>query len=1106
MPLALCLPLELLYYISKCLDDAADLSSWSRSCRAFHAALTPLLYHHVKDDPMVMCWACDEGRLDTVQRLLDAGADPNVSWVQDEPRWWTLRDLHNAHCPPAQLPSEESRRPSPQLEELPSRVRFRLDVSKWLRSHAAIDDEKFEYFEYFDEGFYDVDDDVDVAGDFGLVEAGPRSWSDRHHWNPYIAVKTFPQRCYWTPLHIAAAWGNDKLVNLLLENGANINALSRLFCTCATPPDRWVAPLWTPLHTSMCHGRESTTRLLLSRGASTNITTRYCGRDKEERRFTALHSACTVDLLDAARALVDGGYQTDVTVRDSQGLTPLAYAFFRGNWAMIDFLLEHGADIDAEIGPLDALGHACVLGYYAEALRLLDLGATSQGEYIGVRQRTYFHLTAVAGAPDFPSSRSSKQKEFRLELVNRLIKHGIDVKQRGIHGTAALTEAASFHRVDVVKALLHSGADVRASDGTFGGFGALYRAISLDSEESRTTSKGAMLNTVRALLEAMAETPAPRLIDIEAVELDANESDTTDDVDICDAFRTICSLRHKHEDKVEVVALLLRYSRSVEMANVEPNLVYASILRTNFDISNLLLESGFNRPCEMQFDNLIRQFIENDIAEGLCHILNRFPDIAPRIRSGQLLCDAVHAGSEECAQLLINEGVPINSRNEDGNSLLFTACAMGDTHTAELLLKNGADPDECAQAGDLLTTVDALDENRDIIRLLLDYGASIHSSPPGKPTRQRNVGLLDVAIGCGLIDAVEEILDHKSFGSPTDEEISRHWQTVIGAPSWMRHQALMLDTLLASKRFDKDQIFTIGDDESSSMITTPLHMCAAASVLVNKTKLIKVLINHGADIHKRLPVRPNTKAYVPKPESKPKRAVGFEGTTALGWAIEFSSIRVVRALFELEIFAYGEFLSPEMEKTKTTRMDLMLLYAKAACRRQKPKMFSLLFNSGLDPTICDEDGNTLVHMICDYVETFWHNAEPEWAMECIAGRSVFSLIACLNWGVMYQLDNKQGVSGMDRVLGILKYSGNCEFHQTLAKHWCEYIDCVEGSSPRLTAKFAAMDDYDEEEPDDEESDSDDSDDESSDGELDLGDEMWDDDEPYLNDGTPTLSI
>ncbi|KAI1186860.1 ankyrin repeat-containing domain protein [Nemania serpens] len=862
-----------------------------------------------------------------------------------------------------------------------------------------------------------------------------------------------------TPLHIAAAEGHNDLVNLLLDNGAYINALSRLFCKCTILPEHWLAPLWTPLHTSICRGHESTTRLLLSRGASTNVTTRHRGSDKEKRRFTALHSACAVDSVDAARALVDGGHQTDVTVRDHNKLTPLAYAFFRGNCAMIDFLVEHGVDINVKIGPLNALGHACLLGYYAEALRLLDLGATSQCDYgANGEPPVYFHLIAVAGAPDFPSSRSTRQKEFRLELLNRLIKYGIDIDQQGNDGTAALMEAASFHRVDVVKALLYSGADVRAAVRRVFGIdiGALGKAIVSSSNEPQKTPRGAMLNTVRALLEAMGKTPAPRLQGSGLVGPGDDRSGTTDDFDIGNALRLVCSSPRKHEDKIEVVAALLRYSRAVEIANVGSDLVYESMLAANFDISDLLLKNGFNGPCERQFGHLIQKFLKQNIHEGLRHIVDRFPDTAPRI-----LCDAVETGCVDCAELLIEKGVSINSRDRNRNSLLFAAFTLGDTDMVEMLLRNGADADEFTKNGESLKAVAASNIDSHMMKLLLDFGASIHSPPPGKPGKSpqhSDMGLLDIAISYGLPDAVRVIVGHKYYSAPTDEEISRHWQTVIYSPSWGFHQESILSTLLETKGFDTDQIFTMTIKQLDRVIvTTPLHFCAAVSLVDDKTPLIDVLIRAGADIHKHLPVGRISQTQTPKLEPGLGGAAGFEGTTPLKWAIEFSSINVVRTFLEETDMGHGPFLNPALVEDETTRLRLMLLYAKAACRRQHPKMFSLLFKKGLDRIICDEDGNTVMHMICDYVETFWPNGKPGWTMQHIAEHSAFSLVSCLKWGEMCLLRNKKGLSGTDRVLQILKYSGDCEFRQTLAKHWREIIDYTEGSDPRLTTSFVVSD-------------------------------------------------
>ncbi|KAI0406344.1 hypothetical protein F4802DRAFT_596370 [Xylaria palmicola] len=77
---------------------------------------------------------------------------------------------------------------------------------------------------FFDEeGHRDMEDryKYDVRDSRGLNENNV-SMEDRQ--SPYVSVGTFPEQCYWTPLHIAAAWGNDDIVNQLLDGGADINA------------------------------------------------------------------------------------------------------------------------------------------------------------------------------------------------------------------------------------------------------------------------------------------------------------------------------------------------------------------------------------------------------------------------------------------------------------------------------------------------------------------------------------------------------------------------------------------------------------------------------------------------------------------------------------------------------------------------------------------------------------------------------------------------------------------------------------------------------------------------------------------------------------------
>jgi hypothetical protein len=147
----------------------------------------------------------------------------------------------------------------------------------------------------------------------------------------------------WTPLHVAAQRGNDEFVNLLLNNGSEIDSQLHAVPASASlpfhPRSKW--PDWsceTPLHLAILAGHNSTVRLLLARGASTVVSS---------FGVTVLHLVAGQGDLELCRSLVDQDPQ-QVDSRTNAQLTPFHYAVAGGQLQTADrFLLERGADIQA---------------------------------------------------------------------------------------------------------------------------------------------------------------------------------------------------------------------------------------------------------------------------------------------------------------------------------------------------------------------------------------------------------------------------------------------------------------------------------------------------------------------------------------------------------------------------------------------------------------------------------------------------------------------------------------------------------------------------------------------------------------------------------------
>lgn len=125
----------------------------------------------------------------------------------------------------------------------------------------------------------------------------------------------------WTPLHLAAFFGNKDLASSLLERGAQVDSRSAN------------AMKNTPLHAASAGGHAALVKLLLEHGANPNAT--------QEGGWTALHGAAQA-----------------------------------GRREMVEMLLAHGADINLRAGnQQSALDMALMKGHQGVAALLEELGA-----------------------------------------------------------------------------------------------------------------------------------------------------------------------------------------------------------------------------------------------------------------------------------------------------------------------------------------------------------------------------------------------------------------------------------------------------------------------------------------------------------------------------------------------------------------------------------------------------------------------------------------------------------------------------------------------------------------------------------------------------------
>ncbi len=276
-----------------------------------------------------------------------------------------------------------------------------------------------------------------------------------------------------TPLHCAAYHGLRDAADLLIAQGADVNAK-----TVPDPkPDHimWerdlgyrLRPGATPLHEAAFAGDPCTVEILVSHGAKVQIA--------DESGTTALHYAAAMGSVEVVKLLL--AERADVNAKDAAGVTPLLDALLRGRVRTARALLARGAE------EVDVKKHSMTLparGTYIEGQRPLlhealrgDLGMGREADATDANaeniRREWIELLLANGAD--PNERDDKGNTplqgailvGNEELARLFIAHGTDVNARNQSNITALHYAANGGRAELASLLLAKGADVNASD------------------------------------------------------------------------------------------------------------------------------------------------------------------------------------------------------------------------------------------------------------------------------------------------------------------------------------------------------------------------------------------------------------------------------------------------------------------------------------------------------------------------------------------------------------------------------------------------------------------------------------------------------------------
>ncbi|CAI7722907.1 ankyrin-repeat protein, putative [Plasmodium vivax] len=243
----------------------------------------------------------------------------------------------------------------------------------------------------------------------------------------YINSKTKTRQ--FTPLHLSASRGDIDAVRFLIENDADVNALS---CDNETP--LWCASISN--HLNVC-------KYFLSHGALPNLT---LGR----KRYydSPLHAASMMGNYEIAKLLIENG--ADVSCLDSNQLEPVHYASFEGHKGIVKLLIWQQIRKAVEIKMKEILRAMHKYGVYSKTLE--------QFYYLKCKS---FYKKRITSKTLCCAITSGKDK-----TVNLILRRGADPNYFDVRLQLFPIHAASITgNLKIFKNLVKRGANIYAKTG-----------------------------------------------------------------------------------------------------------------------------------------------------------------------------------------------------------------------------------------------------------------------------------------------------------------------------------------------------------------------------------------------------------------------------------------------------------------------------------------------------------------------------------------------------------------------------------------------------------------------------------------------------------------
>ncbi|XP_040822525.1 ankyrin-2 isoform X6 [Ochotona curzoniae] len=538
------------------------------------------------------------------------------------------------------------------------------------------------------------------------------------------AAVDFTARNGITPLHVASKRGNTNMVKLLLDRGGQIDAKTR--------------DGLTPLHCAARSGHDQVVELLLERGAPLLARTKNglsplhmaaqgdhveCVKHLLQHKapvddvtldyLTALHVAAHCGHYRVTKLLLDK--RANPNARALNGFTPLHIACKKNRIKVMELLVKYGASIQAitESG-LTPIHVAAFMGHLNIVLLLLQNGASP--DVTNIRGETALHMAARAGQVEvvrcllrngaLVDARAREEQTplhiasrlGKTEIVQLLLQHMAHPDAATTNGYTPLHISAREGQVDVASVLLEAGA--AHSLATKKGFTPLHVAAkygSLDVAklllQRRAAADSAGKNGLTPLHVAAH-------YDNQKVALLLLEKGASPHATAKNGYTPLHIAAKKNQ--MQIASTLLNYGAETNIVTkqgVTP--LHLASQEGHTDMVSLLLNKGANIHMSTKSGLTSLHLAAQEDKVNVAEILTKQgADKDAHTKLGYTpLIVACHYGNVKMVNFLLKQGANVNAKTKNGYTPLHQAAQQGHTHIINVLLQHGAKPNATTANG-----------------------------------------------------------------------------------------------------------------------------------------------------------------------------------------------------------------------------------------------------------------------------------------------------------------------------------------------------------------------------------------------------------------------